>query len=395
MILALATCVEWAIALGWASRAVLTLWKLRLVPDLSIGDPPPAPVASGGPLLTVIVPARNEAASIGETLRSVLASDGVALEVVAINDRSTDATGAIMRAVEAAAHGQLRVLEVTTLPSGWMGKSHAMALAARDCTTPYLLFTDGDILFAPDALARAMRFVLDERADHLVLMPTLMIKSFGERMMLAAIQVLGSFGPRLWKVADPRARDSIGVGAFNLVRNEAYRAVGGFEGLRMEVVEDLRLGYLLKHRGFRQRVAFGPGLVRVHWATGALGIVHGLTKNLFALFRFRLWQVLLGILFAAVFGLAPVAGLWGPAPGWSMMRAACLVSTASMAVLYARLRPNTDAGVACLLLMPLAVVLLVYAMLRSVVVTLAMGGVSWRGTRYPLAELRRMAGPLR
>ncbi len=390
MFLILATWVEWAIALAWVSRAVSAVWKLRLVPDLSTGSPPPTAPAGEGPLLTVIVPARNEAAAIGETLRSLLGSEGVPLEIVAVNDRSADATGAIMRSVEAAADGRLRVLEITALPPGWMGKTHAMALAARACTTPYLLFTDGDVLFAPDALARAMRFMLAEQADHLVLLPTLMIKGVGERMMLSAIQVMGSFGPRLWKIADPRARDSLGVGAFNLVRTEAYRAVGGFESLRMEVVEDLRLGYVLKRAGYRQRVAFGPGLVRLHWAQGALGIVNGLTKNIFALFGFRAWLALPAILGVAAVGLGPVLGL-----GSSTMRAACLVSIAAVVVLYARLRPNTDAGLACVLLMPIAMVLIVYAMLRSVIVTLAQGGVTWRGTRYPLKQLRAMARPLR
>ena len=387
---ALAAWLEWAIALGWASRAVVTLWKLPQVPNLLSGDPPAPLVEGEEPLLTVIVPARNEAAVIGETLRSLLATEGIRLEIVAVNDRSTDTTGAIMRAAESSAGGRLRVIEVTALPPGWMGKTHAMALAARDCTTPYLLFTDGDILFAPDALARAMRFVLAEQADHLVLLPTLIIQSLGERVMIAAIQVMGSFGLRLWKIADPRARDSLGVGAFNLVRTEAYRAAGGFEGLRMEVVEDLRLGYELKHAGYRQRVVFGPGLVRVHWAEGAIGIVNGLTKNIFAVFRYRTWLVLPAILGVAALGLGPVAGL-----GWAATRAACLVSIAAMVLLYARLRPNTDAGVACILLMPVAVVLIVYAMLRSVVVTLAQGGVVWRGTRYPLKQLRQMAGPLR
>ncbi len=372
----------------------MAVWKLPLVPDLSSGEAPRS-VGSAEPLLTVIVPARNEAAAIGETLRSLLASEGLALQVVAVNDRSADATGAIMRAAVSASQGRLRLLEVTALPSGWMGKTHAMALAARDCTTPYLLFTDGDILFAPDALARAMRFVLAEQADHLVLLPTLILKGIGERMMIAAIQVMGSFGLRLWKVADPRARDTLGVGAFNLVRTEAYRAVGGFEALRMEVVEDIRLGYMLKHQGYRQRVAFGPGLVRVHWAQGAFGIVNGLTKNIFAVFRFRSWLALPAILGVAALGLGPVIGLVSPPPGWTLLRTACLVSIAAIVVLYARLRPNTDAGIASILLMPCAVVLIVYAMLRSVIVTLVQGGVVWRGTRYPLQELRRMAGPLR
>ena len=382
-----ATGIAWAIALGWVSRAVLAVWKLPLVPDLLREGP----ATVEGALLTVIVPARNEAAAIGETLRSLLASEGVELAVIAVNDRSTDATGAIMHSVAAASEGSLRVLEVTDLPPGWMGKTHAMALAARSCITPYILFTDGDILFAPDALARAMHFVLAEQADHFVLLPTPIVKTVGERMMMGAIQALAIWGLRLWKVADPRAKDFLGVGGFNLVRAEAYRAVGGFEGLRMEVLEDLRLGFVLKRAGLRTRVAFGRDLVRVHWAAGALGIVNGLTKNAFAVFRFRLWEALPAMAGLALVTLGPVAGFFGP----PVMLCASLVSLGALLVLYGRLRPGTGAGAAYVLLFPVAAVLLLYAMARSIVLTLARGGVLWRGTRYPLEELRRMAGPLR
>ena len=390
---ALVTGLAWAIALAWASRAILALWKLPQVPNLLDSPAPrelPA-VQGGGPLLTVIVPARDEAAAVGETLRSLLASEGIALKIVAVNDRSSDRTGEIMHAAAARAPGRLRVIDITELPEGWMGKTHAMALAARDCTTPYILFTDGDIVFAPDALARAMSFVLAEQADHFVLLPTPIVKTAGERMMMGAIQALASWGPRLWRVADPAARDFLGVGAFNLVRTEAYRSVGGFEGLRMEVLEDLRLGFVLKRAGLRCRVAFGRDLVRVHWAPGALGIVRGLTKNAFAVFRFRLWQALPAIAGVLTLSLAPFIGLFGPAS----MRLACGVSLASLVVLYSKLRQGSQAGPAYVLLFPVAAVLLTYAVARSVVLTLVRGGVVWRGTRYPLRALRQMAGPLR
>jgi hypothetical protein len=236
-----------------------------------------------------------------------------------------------------------------------------------------------------------MRFVLAEQADHFVLLPTPIVKTAGERMMMGAIQALASWGMRLWKIADPSARDFLGIGAFNLVRTEAYRAVGGFEDLRMEVLEDLRLGFVMKRAGYRARVAFGRDLVRVHWAPGVVGIVRGLTKNAFAAFRFRLWQALPAILGLTVVSLAPVAGLWGP---WSM-RLACLASFCSLLVLYSRLRPGSQAGPGYVLLFPIAAVLLVYAMGRSVVLTLLRDGVVWRGTRYPLKQLRQMAGPLR
>ena len=219
------------------------------------------------------MPARNEAAKIAATLRSLLDSSGVDLEILAVDDRSSDETGAIMDRM-AADHAALRVLHVAELPAGWLGKTHAMSVAAREATGEWLLFTDGDVVFAPEALSRALGFAVASAADHFVLLPTVVLGSFGERVMISFMQVVAIWGPRPWRVPNPRARrDAIGVGAFNMLRREAYEAIGGWEALRMEVVEDLALGYLIKKKGLRQRVALGRGLVRVRWVEGAFGVV--------------------------------------------------------------------------------------------------------------------------
>ena len=101
--------------------------------------------------------------------------------------------------------------------------------------------------------------MFQRKVDHLVLFPTLILKSFGERMMLSAIQVLSIITWRPWKIADRQSRECIGIGAFNLTRSEVYRSIGGFEAQRMEVLEDLRLGYDIKQHGFRQRIVFDYG----------------------------------------------------------------------------------------------------------------------------------------
>jgi hypothetical protein len=198
---------------------------------------------------------------------------------------------------------------------------------------------------------------------------------------------------RFWKVCDPKStRDSVGIGAFNLVRSDVYRRVGGFEALRMEVLEDLRLGHEIKSQGFRQRIAFGRNLARVHWASGALGIAHNLTKNIFAVFRFKPLLLLGACTALAMFCLAPLAGLFGP---WTMRTGALLAYGAGWLLFRYSGRRLTGISSGYLLVFPVAACLIVYSMLRSMVVTLAQGGVMWRGTFYSLAELRRHAGPLR
>jgi glycosyltransferase involved in cell wall biosynthesis len=397
-----ATVVAWLIALFWTQLTLTALHNLPRVPNLldpryapRPADPSDAPPDSGSSAVTVIVPARNEAAAIESTLRSLLAQT-IPLEIIAIDDRSTDQTGAILARLAAEptpAGKSLTILHVKVLPEGWMGKTHAMALAARQTATPWLLFTDGDILFRPDTLERALRFADAMQADHVALALTLILKTAGERLMTTVLQCFTLLTFRPWKTADPAAKhDSVGVGGFNLIRASAYRAIGGFEALRLEVLEDLRLGFEVKHQGFRQQVVFGRDCIRVHWASGALGMAHNLTKNVFAIFRFRPALLLTVVFVLLLLLLLPFAGLFGTWP----MRSACLVSLA-MFVLGHRYssRHFTAIPMAYLLTLPIGTGLLVYSLLRSMVLTLTRGGVVWRGTFYPLKELRRHAGPLR
>jgi glycosyltransferase involved in cell wall biosynthesis len=383
----------------WTERAVAAQRYLPRIPNLLDPryDPLPAEsISEGRPQITVIVPARNEAAAIEATLRSLLAQT-IPLEILAVDDRSTDNTGALMDRVLAGPMpgGKfLSVIHIDSLPSGWMGKNHAMALAARQSGTPWLLFTDGDIVFQPDTLERALRFAGDSAADHIVLLPTLILKTPGERMMAAIFQSLTLLVWRPWKVADPKAtRESIGTGAFNLVRSEVYSAIGGFEKFPMEILEDLRLGREIKHQGYRQRMVFGRDLIRLHWAAGPIGMVNNLTKNIYATFRFSPILFLGAWLGLLVFCGVPLLGLFAPS---ALIRVTSILSLLMVTLLYQQAsRFYTSISLVWVFTFPVALLLVLYAMLRSMILTLIRGGVVWRGTFYPLRELRRNLGPLR
>ncbi len=380
--------LEWLIVLTWTALILSTLRNIPRVPNLldpSFARPrDPAPL----PLISVIVPARNEEASIEATVRALLATVSVPIHVIAVNDRSTDATGAILERV-ASESSRLTVIHVIDLPPGWLGKLHAMALAARQATTPWLLFTDADVLFAPDALLRAINLAEAENADHLVLFPTMILKGFGERMMLSVFHLLGTVFSPPWRVPDPKSRASLGIGAFNLVRADVYRAIGGFESLRMQVTEDIRLGVEIKRAGYRQRVAFGPDLIRLRWAEGAAHFIRNVTKNFFALFRFRAWPALIASAALTIFCVAPFAGFAGPLS----FRVPAALLWFMLFLLYRCLGRFSHISAAFFLTFPVAATLLIYALFRSVIVTLVRGGIRWRGTFYPLSELRKTAGP--
>jgi glycosyltransferase involved in cell wall biosynthesis len=378
--------LSWLLPVAWLFKFLETALGLPTVPNLLQSEYDRAP--AGDPSLTVIVPARNEAANVGACLESLLAQDYANLRILAVDDRSTDETGAIMEALAAENPARLAVLHIAELPKGWLGKTHAMATAAKEAIAEnapaYLLFTDGDIHFAPTILRRALAQVTAQDADHFVVMPTTLARSPGEAMLLSFFQVMSLWGFRPWRAGRPGRRDAIGVGAFNLIRTSAYLQLGGFDAIAMEIVEDLTLGRRVKDAGLRQRVAFAPGAVAVHWASGIFGILHGLTKNLFAVFGFRPERLLTA---AAGFGLiclAPFVLLATPG-----MRAQGALALAAVAGIYFLFRRISRISPWYAVLFPVSAALILYSMLRSMVVTLKNGGVEWRGTFYPLRELRK------
>jgi hypothetical protein len=385
----------WLIGFAWLLKLVEAWRGLARVPNLL--DPEYDVVPAGRPSVTVVVPARNEAANVMASMESLLGQDYSRLRILAVDDRSTDETGAILDRL-AGVHGRrLEVVHISELPAGWLGKTHAMAFAARYAIASqrpdYILFSDADIVFRADAIRRSLAEAAASSADHFVLLPTTIAKTSGEGMLLAFLQVLGLWAVRPWRVGDPKAkRDAIGVGAFNLIRTEVYEALGGFDATPMEVLEDLTLGRRVKGSGYRQSVAAGPGMVSVHWAAGVRGIVNGMGKNLFAIFGFRPVLLLGAALWVALFCIAPVGFLVHAGT-----RGAGVMALASAFGLYAlsshsnRLSAGYAAG------FPIAAAVLIHAMLRSMVITLWDGGVMWRGTFYPIAELRshvRRAGSL-
>ncbi|MBV9182861.1 MAG: glycosyltransferase [Acidobacteria bacterium] len=380
---------SWSAGLGlaliWLSRVLDAVYGIPTMADISqpTWDRTPGPE---GNQVTVVVPARNEQGSIRDALERLMAIDYEGYRIIAVNDRSSDQTGRIMDELAEVVSPKLSVIHLDQLPPGWVGKTHAMWTAARRASSDWLLFTDADVMFRRDCLRRALAYAEQERADHLVILPWIVMQGPGEKMMLAFFQLLFVFGHRPWKVADPKAKDHIGVGAFNLVRRSVYEAVGSFEALRFEVVDDMKLGKVIKNAGFRQRVVFGHKLIAIRWAQGARGVVNNLTKNFFAVMSFQTWRALLACLALGVLNLVPFLGTLF-APSWSRLPYA--VALLLMFLLYVGIWRQGEIEPWYFLLHPISTLLFIYAMLRSMLVTLWSGGVEWRGTRYSLEKLRK------
>jgi glycosyltransferase involved in cell wall biosynthesis len=363
---------------------VLALFRQRnrehWLADLS--DSPPA---GGWPRLAVIFAARDEASGVEQATRSMLAQDYPELVVIAVDDRSTDATGAILDAL-AGENPRLRVVHLRESLPGWLGKTNALHVAATAETAPWLLFTDADVQFEPGTLRRALAWAIKEGADHVTVVPKFVTAGIGERLFLMVFEL--AFATRVLggRVDARRGGTHLGIGAFNLVRSEALRGIGGFERLALSVDDDNRLAQALKAAGHRARAIMGVGAVSVRWQTGLGGLIRGLEKNLFAILDFRIGLVAAVCVLWLGIGFAPyICLIWGP---W-WVRIVCATGIAALVGILSAATRQTGIAWYYALALPLSASLYVLALIRSTWLTLARRGVRWRDCHYELHELRK------
>jgi len=339
----------------------------------------------GMPLVSVIAPACNEAAAIEAAVRGFLALDWPQLEVLVINDRSTDSTATVLQGLVAEGDARLRVLTISDLPAGWLGKNHANAEGAALAKGEWLLFTDADVQLQPPILAKAMAHAAAEGFDHIAAAPEARLPGGVLSQFALYFALLFSVWARPWAARNPRSRAHVGIGAFNLVRRSVYDAAGGHAAVRLCPDDDLELGRCLKLAGGRQDFVFANGLAAVDWYGSWGEVRRGLMKNLFAGAGYSVPLVLVGAA-AQLWLLAwPVpALLLTSGPTW-WLNLGILLVLGAQGWLAARFFGGQRYGG---WLLPLFAVFGSYLMLRSMALALANGGIEWRGTFYSLAELR-------
>lgn len=342
------------------------------------------PLAGSLPRVSIVIPARNEERNLEGALRSVLALDYDDLEIDVVDDRSTDHTGEILDRM-AAADPRLRIVHVRELPPGWLGKNHALWLGAEKATGEFLLFTDADVVMAPSTLRRAVGAMVGDRLDHLTAAPEIERPSALFEMFIGAFSLFFTLFTKPWKAKDPESPSHVGIGAFNLVRAAAYRAAGGHRAIAMRPDDDLKLGKLLKKNGFRQEFVFGMGMLRVEWYASVRELIQGLMKNAFSGVDYRVGVVVIATVAQLLMLVWPFLALFltSGATRW--------LNLASVLVLVALCWINAPlAGVRRWhgLGFPFATLLFLYIVWRAMVLTLWRGGIDWRGTHYPLAELK-------
>lgn len=336
------------------------------------------------PKVSVLIPARNEEKKIEEALRSVLNQDYENLEVIVVNDRSTDRTGEILNRMEQSS-SRLRVYHVSELPRGWLGKTHAHYLATKHSTGQFLLFTDADVVMNPSTVSKAVTYMLGRGLDHLAVSPVVWMRTLFLRMFASAFGIYFAIYARPWKARDPRSKRFIGLGAFNLVRAEVYQAVGTHRVIAMRPDDDVKLGKLIKKNRYRQDFAFGSQMVRVDWYSSVKELIDGLMKNSFAGVNYSVVATLGSCTFLFLAFVWPFLGILLTSGVTQLVNGIIAVVLISLSWDNARFHDDKGwYGIG----FPIATLLFIFILLKSALGAIINDGITWRETHYPLAELR-------
>jgi glycosyltransferase involved in cell wall biosynthesis len=384
----------WTIAAGlslayWCALSALAALAARRIPRTR--DLPPVEGSRSLPLLSLVVPARDEEDEIADALRSKLTTRYPDLELVAVDDRSRDRTGQLMVEV-AASDPRVRVVHVRELPEGWLGKLHAMARGLDAAGGEWVLFSDADVHLDGDVLERIVAHAERERLDFVGVMPGVDHEAtLLDAVMVNFIRMITLLG-RMWLANDDRSRIGIGVGAFNLVRRAALERTPGLGHLRMEIADDVALGAMVKACGGRARLFAGRGDVHLRFYA-SLGSVARSWEKFGTAFEFSLWRPTLffGALLALELGL-PIAGLARGGPAAVLGGLALGLGTLTHAIVARHFGLPTRGVIGWAVGLVVAVGLL----MRGAFVTRAAQAITWRGTTYPrdvlLAGRRFVAG---
>lgn len=379
--------LAWLIAIGtlafllsFALDAALGVQHMHRLADIA----PELPGGEPWPRLSIVIAGRNEERNIEHALRSVLALDYPDLEIVFVNDRSTDRTGEIVRRV-GASDPRVRLAEITELPPHWLGKNHALHEGASAATGEWILFTDADVVFHPLTLRRAIAYARSQQLDHLTAGAHISGPTLPLRVFIAGFAFFFLMYARPWRARNADPRSHVGVGAFNLVRAAKYREAGGHQPIAMRPDDDMKLAKLLKLHGARSALIDAGNNITVEWYPNVAEAVRGLEKNAFSGVDYSWLKLIASSVAVLTFVLAPWIGLF---LAHGALRWTELAILLFLFVMVGGIASGSGGRFLYALGFPLATLLFLFMLWNSAIKAERNGGIDWRGTLYPLDELR-------
>ncbi|MCC8425046.1 glycosyltransferase family 2 protein [Mucilaginibacter sp. UR6-11] len=338
------------------------------------------PITAEQPPLAIIIAVRNEEEDLEKALQSVCNINYQNHRIIVVNDRSTDRTAEILAGFD---HPRMKLITLDELPHGWLGKNNALYQGYKNSTEEWMLFTDADIEFHPDAISRAFGYVEKHNLDHLSVLPDVRSRSVILNSVLATFSMMLMMLTRPWDAKKPRRSGSLGVGAFNLVKRTAYEQAGTHVKIKLRPDDDLKLGQNIKRAGLRQDVLSGGGYICLEWYKSLQQFRNGLLKNSFSVGNYNAFRTVADVT-ATLLTTAlpiPVMLIFGDT---AIRLMACLVLAAQ--VFFMSVNPRNKWWYA--LMIPYAGFLMAYILAKSACVTLKQGGIYWRESFYSLAMLR-------
>lgn len=360
----------------WVVLGAYLLWGMSQLKQLK-----DQPLATVQPSVAIIIAVRNEEDDLEKALQSVCNLRYDNHRIVVINDRSTDRTAEILAKFN---HPKLSVTTIDTLPTGWLGKNNALYQGYLNSNEEWLLFTDADIEYHPDALSRAFGYVEKRNLDHLTIFADVQSRSTLLKSVLSTFGMMLLSLTRPWDAIKPKRSGAIGIGAFNLVKRSAYEKAGTHVKIKLRPDDDLMLGRNIKAAGSRQDALVGQQYLCLEWYRSLTQFINGLLKNSFPVTNYSILRVIadsMNTLASFVLPL-PLMFIFGDT---SIRLMACAIALAQLIFMTV----NKASKWWHMLMMPFAGCLMVYIMIRGAYVTLKQGGIYWRDTFYSLDELKK------
>jgi cellulose synthase/poly-beta-1,6-N-acetylglucosamine synthase-like glycosyltransferase len=339
------------------------------------------------PKISIILSALDEEKMIAQAVTSLLNLNYPDLEVITINDRSTDTTPQILEKLNQT-HANLQVHHIEHLPEGWLGKNHALHFAAARASGEWLLFTDADVLMKPDTLLKTISYALEKNLDHLTIYEHHQRNHFWLRVSLLGNYIAYIMALKPWRIRYSWSKKSLGHGSFNLIKKSAYEQCGGHRAIALECLDDLKLGQLIKQHGFKQDTANGQDYIEREWYASLKEMIAGMQKNCFAFFNYKLFLTLSMCLLTVIFYMWPLLAVF---MFDDSIRYINLVNVGLTGLVSAYVAEQFRLKKHYAVFYPIAIGILLYTMMNSVIATYRNKGVIWRGTLYPLKLLRKGA----
>lgn len=360
--------------------------------DILVEPSPPPP---NPPLISVCIPARNEERNIRACVEAVLSQDYPNLEVIVLDDRSTDSTHEILVSIRSATRpaDKLHIIDGSDLPSGWAGKPHALYQASASARGDWLCFIDADTFLEPSVISSTYAKALETQADMFTIMTFQILGSFWERTVMPLVMTALSVGFSPRKVNDPTTKDAIANGQFILIKRSVYDAIGGHESVKDSIVEDKAISQQVKWNGYRLVVADGRQVAKTRMYTSLPEMWEGWTKNIYlglrdqaGLLWLRAFGAFLAFMASVFLPLWPLLGTIWLLNGGGWMATAVLLEALALWVylvyMRAKVAKTMNISPAYALTTPLGAGVFGAMMLTSAWRVVSRKGVTWKGRTY-------------